>query len=158
MLGVPGYLAATALAIAMACDWRVMGAGAYAYVPEVAVGVNFGWGALPRLTSLVGPAKAKYMSVMCEKHGAEECLEWGLADFVTENGGTLEKASELAAKAGGFPRLPVQLIKRGVNTHAAALSKATAYADMEDLLLCVKDKESTEFRMKTIENIQNKGE
>ncbi len=155
---IEGGVVGGGLAVAMACDWRVMGADAYAYVPEVAVGVNFGWGSLPRLTALVGPAKAKYMSIMCEKHGANDCQDWGLTDFVVENGGTLEKAMELAIRTSEFPRLPVQLIKRGVNTHAAALSRATAYADMEDLLLSLGDEESTAYRMKTIEKIQNKGE
>lgn len=155
---IEGGVVGGGLAIAMACDWRVMGADSYAYVPEVKVGVNFGWGSLPRLTTLVGPAKAKYMSIICEKHGASECNDWGLADFVSENGEATSKARSLAGKVSSFPRLPVQLIKRGVNTHAAALSKATAYADMEDLLLSLKDKEATKYRMETIREIKDKGE
>ena len=47
------------VAIALACDWRVLGRNAYLYVPEVKIGLNLQWGALPRLISLVGPARAK---------------------------------------------------------------------------------------------------
>ena len=47
------------VAIALACDWRVLGRGAYLYVPEVKIGLNLQWGALPRLITLVGPARAK---------------------------------------------------------------------------------------------------
>lgn len=35
------------VAIALACDWRVLGRGAYLYVPEVKIGLNLQWGALP---------------------------------------------------------------------------------------------------------------
>ena len=42
------------VAIALACDWRVLGRNAYLYVPEVKIGLNLQWGALPRLITLVG--------------------------------------------------------------------------------------------------------
>jgi len=47
------------VALALACDWRVLGRDAYLYVPEVKIGLNLQWGALPRLITLVGPARAK---------------------------------------------------------------------------------------------------
>ncbi|MDP6344648.1 MAG: enoyl-CoA hydratase/isomerase family protein, partial [Alphaproteobacteria bacterium] len=54
-------------AMALACDWRVLGRSAFIYVPEVKIGMNLQWGALPRLISLVGPARAKRITLMCEK-------------------------------------------------------------------------------------------
>ena len=36
------------VALALACDWRVLGRDAYLYVPEVKIGLNLQWGALPR--------------------------------------------------------------------------------------------------------------
>ena len=33
------------VAIALACDWRVLGRGAFLYVPEVKIGLNLQWGA-----------------------------------------------------------------------------------------------------------------
>ena len=153
---IEGGVVGGGLAIAMACDWRVMSRDAYAYVPEVKVGVNFGWGSLPRLTNLVGAPKAKLMSILCHKHQADECLQWGLADYVSENGGAMEQAVALATEVAELPRLPVQLIKRGVNVSANALAAASGYADLEDLLLCMKDEEATIYRMETIKKIQNK--
>ena len=153
---IEGGVVGGALAIAMACDWRVMGRDAYAYVPEVKVGVNFGWGSLPRLTSLVGPSKAKLMSVLCHKHHADECEKWGLVDYVTDNGVAMQKAVDIASEVCALPRLPVQLIKRGVNVSANALAAASGYADLEDLLLCMKDEEATEYRRETIRKIQSK--
>lgn len=158
IVAIEGGVVGGGLAVAMACDWRVMGENAYAYVPEVKVGVNFGWGSLPRLTSLVGAPKAKLMSILCHKHKAAECADWGLVDYVTGDGGTMEKALELAAEISELPRLPVQLIKRGVNVSANALAAASGYGDLEDLLLCMKDEEATKYRMETIHKIQNKQE
>jgi enoyl-CoA hydratase/carnithine racemase len=39
---VPG----AGVAIALACDWRVLARDAYVYVPEVKIGLNLQWGAL----------------------------------------------------------------------------------------------------------------
>jgi hypothetical protein len=44
------------LASPLACDWRVLARDAYLQVPEVKIGLNLRWGALPRLITLVGPA------------------------------------------------------------------------------------------------------
>ncbi len=154
---IEGGVVGGALAIAMACDWRVMAKDSYAYVPEVKMGVNFGWGALPRLTALIGAPKAKLMSILCRKHGAGECAEWGLADYVSEKGHAIKKAMEIADEVSAFPGLPVQLIKRGVNVSANALAAASGYADLEDLLLCMRDGEATKYRMETIGKIQRKG-
>ncbi|MDG1996388.1 MAG: enoyl-CoA hydratase/isomerase family protein [Emcibacteraceae bacterium] len=154
IVAIEGGVVGGALALAMACDWRVMGQSAYAYVPEVKMGVNFGWGSLPRLTGLIGAPKAKLMSIMCDKHVSGECLDWGLCDFVVDDGLVLDKAMELAVKAAAFPALPVQLIKRGVNISANAIAKASGYADLEDLLLCMNDEEASIYRMETIKKLQ----
>ena len=74
------------VAIALACDWRVLGRSAYLYVPEVKIGLNLQWGALPRLITLVGPARAKRITIMCEKMPASQALEWGLVDELAEDG------------------------------------------------------------------------
>ncbi|MBT5187282.1 MAG: enoyl-CoA hydratase/isomerase family protein [Kordiimonadaceae bacterium] len=151
---IEGGVVGGALGIAMALDWRVMGKGSYAYVSEVLVGVNFGWGSLPRLNNLVGPAKAKLMSIFCKKHKADECLAWGLADYVTDNGATMDKAMEMAEEICALPRLPVQLIKRGINATANVTNTATSFADLEDLLLCFTDQEANQFREQTLKSIK----
>ena len=64
------------VAIALACDWRVLARDAYLYVPEVKIGLNLQWGALPRLITLVGPARAKRITIMCEKMPAGSAPQW----------------------------------------------------------------------------------
>ena len=50
------------VAIALACDWRVLARDAYLYVPEVKIGLNLQWGALPRLITprRAGPRQAHH--------------------------------------------------------------------------------------------------
>ena len=54
----------------MSCDLRIIGAGGHLYVPEVERGFNMSWGSVPRITNLVGPAKAKRIVVLAEKLNA----------------------------------------------------------------------------------------
>ena len=84
------------VAIALACDWRVLARDAYLYVPEVRIGLNLQWGALPRLITLVGPARAKRITILCEKMPAAQALDWGLVDELADAGGTVDMASEMA--------------------------------------------------------------
>lgn len=135
------------LGLAVSCDWRVMASDAYAYVPEVKLGLNYGWNTLPRLAALVGPARTKTMSILCQRHGAAECEAWGLADRVAGTGGALDGALDLARQVSELPQMAVQIIKRSVNSYATALSENTSHADMELMLVCMADAEGAAARM-----------
>ncbi|MGK3850863.1 enoyl-CoA hydratase/isomerase family protein, partial [Enterococcus faecium] len=56
---IEGTAVGASAALALACDWRVAAKNAAFYLPEAKVGLNMGWGAIPRLTSLIGPARTK---------------------------------------------------------------------------------------------------
>jgi enoyl-CoA hydratase len=119
------------VAIALACDWRVLGRSAYLYVPEVRIGLNLQWGALPRLITLVGPARAKRITIMCEKMPASKALDWGLVDELAEDGQTVEKAHAMAEVVLSMPAATVRMVKQAVNATAGALHAATAFADAD---------------------------
>lgn len=119
------------IAIALACDWRVLGRSAYLYVPEVKIGLNLQWGALPRLITLVGPAKAKRITLMCEKMDAATALDWGLVDEIAEDGKTVETALAMARKVEPMPAVTVRLMKEAINATANALHHATSFADAD---------------------------
>lgn len=116
-------------AIALACDWRVLGRGAYLYVPEVKIGLNLQWGALPRLITLVGPARAKRITLMCEKLDAATALTWGLVDELADDGTTIEVALGMARRTAEMPPVTVRLMKEAINATTAALHRATCFAD-----------------------------
>lgn len=134
------------LGLAVSCDWRVMASDAFAYVPEVKLGLNYGWNTLPRLTRLVGPARAKTIAVLCRKHDTAECQDWGLADIVTEPGRALDGAMTLAEEVCGLPRMAAQTVKRQVNSFATALGENVSFADMELMLVCLNDPEGAASR------------
>jgi len=119
------------VAVALACDWRVLARDAYLYVPEVKIGLNLQWGALPRLITLVGPARAKRITIMCEKMPASKALDWGLVDELAEDGETVEKAHAMAGVVLSMPAATVRMVKQAVNATAGALHAATAFADAD---------------------------
>ena len=122
-------------AIALACDWRVLDRDGYLYVPEVKIGLNLQWGALPRLISLVGPARAKRIVLLCEKMSAPQALQWGLVEELADSGKTLEKALELAQTVAAMPAATTRMVKQAVNATANALHRASAYADADQSAL-----------------------
>ena len=137
---IEGMAVGAGVALPLALDWRVMGKGAFLYVPEVKIGINLQWGALPRLITLVGPARAKRICILCERMSADHALDWGLVEEVAEDGHVVEKAMELAAAAASMPAPAVRMVKEAVNATAYALHKATSYADADQSQL------STNFR------------
>lgn len=126
-----GLAVGAGVAIALACDWRVLGKNAYLYVPEVKIGLNLQWGALPRLITLVGPARAKRIVILCEKMPAAQALEWGLIEEIAEDGATVDKALELARAAAEMPAATVRMIKEAVNATAGALHRVSSFADAD---------------------------
>ena len=119
------------VALPLACDWRVIGRSAYLYVPEVKIGLNLQWGALPRLINLVGPARAKRICILCERMDAETALAWGLVDEVADDGQALEGALALAEAAAEMPPVATRMVKEAVNATAGALNRAASFADAD---------------------------
>lgn len=128
---IEGLAVGAGVALAIACDWRVIARDAYLYVPEVQIGLNLQWGALPRLISLVGPARAKRITILCERMGAEQAAQWGLVEEVADPGRALDVARELARRAAEMPPAAAQMVKEAVNATAGALHRATSFADAD---------------------------
>lgn len=119
------------VALPLACDWRVLGESGYLYVPEVKIGLNLQWGALPRLVNLVGPARAKRICILCEKMDARTALDWGVIEEIAPDGEAVAKAMTLARSAAAMPPIAVRMIKEAVNATANALSRVASHADAD---------------------------
>ncbi|HEY8572676.1 enoyl-CoA hydratase/isomerase family protein [Phenylobacterium sp.] len=132
---IEGYCIGGACALAVACDFRLMGEGAYMRLPEVPLGMNMSWRTLPRLVALIGPARTKRYVMFGEKADAAQCLDWGLCDELVEAGQALAAAHVLADKVAALPPLPVRMTKEAVNAIAAATSHASIYMDRDQFLL-----------------------
>ena len=132
---IEGYCIGGACALAVACDFRVMGASAYMRLPEVPLGMNMSWRTLPRLVALAGPSRAKQFVMFGEPADAATCLAWGLADEVAANGEALDAARRWAGKVAALPPLPVRMTKEAVSAIAAATAQASIYMDRDQYLL-----------------------
>jgi enoyl-CoA hydratase len=122
-------------ALAAACDFRIVGKGAHFRLPEIPLGMNMSWHAVPRLVSLLGPSRAKQFVIFGEKVEAEQALAWGLADEVVEDGAALAAAQRWAQRIAALPPNAVRMSKVSVNAAANALHRATTYMDADQYAL-----------------------
>lgn len=132
---IEGWCVGGGVALAMACDLRVMGSSARLYVPEVERGMNMTWGTVPRLTALIGPARCKRVAALCEHVGADTALDWGLADAVAADGGAVARARQFAAEAARLPPTAMKMVKHDTNVAAHALHRASGHRELEGFAL-----------------------
>lgn len=129
------YCIGGGVALAGACDFRILGESAVMRLPEIPLGMNMSWHAVPRLVSLIGPARAKRFVIYGENILAEEALLWGLADEIAADGGALATARAWAEKTAKLPPNAVRMTKQSVNAAANALHHATAFMDLDQYTL-----------------------
>ncbi|MDE2487375.1 MAG: enoyl-CoA hydratase/isomerase family protein [Alphaproteobacteria bacterium] len=132
---IEGYCIGGGCALAVVCDFRVMGRDAYMRLPEVPLGMNMSWRTLPRLVALAGPARAKRFVMFGEAADAAVCLDWGLCDELVEDGQALAAARRWADKVAALPPLPVRMTKEAISAIASAGAHAAIYMDRDQFLL-----------------------
>ena len=132
---ISGLAVGAGCAFALACDWRVMDRDAYFIVPEVRLGMNLQWNTVPRLVSLVGPARAKRITLLCEKIYAPVIHEWGLIDRLCDKGGALAAALEWAEIVAESDPLTVRMVKEAIAATSTALDRVASYADSDQSML-----------------------
>jgi len=132
---IEDYCIGGGVALAIACDFRILGKSAVMRLPEVPLGMNMSWHAIPRLVSLIGPARTKRFVMFGEKIGAQQLLAWGLADEVAPDGGVMAAARRWAAKLAQLPPNALRMTKHSVNATANALHQAASFMDLDQYLL-----------------------
>ncbi len=140
---IEGYCIGGGAALVVACDFRVMGEGAYLRLPEVPLGINMSWRSIPRIVALAGPSRAKQFVMFGEAVETQQCLDWGMADEAVAKGSALEAARRWAAKVAALPPIPVRMTKESVNATAYATANAAAFMDRDQYLLATS---SQDFR------------
>jgi enoyl-CoA hydratase len=141
---IEGYCIGGGMALALACDWRVMGASARYSLPEVPLGMNMSWQANPRLTALVGPAKAKELVILGEACPAPDAHRMGLAEAVVADGQALAWAQARAEKIRALPPIAVRMSKQAINAHANALNYASSFMDRDQFAFVAGSKDQRE--------------
>jgi enoyl-CoA hydratase/carnithine racemase len=135
IVAIEGWCVGGGAALAVSCDLRVASRDANLYVPEIERGMNLSWGAIPRITHLVGPSKAKRIVILSEKVSAPVAAEWGLVDSLTDAGGAMAEARQWAERAAGLPPVQLRMIKQAINASAFALDRAVSHADFDQFAL-----------------------
>ncbi|OLO27653.1 enoyl-CoA hydratase [Alkalihalophilus pseudofirmus] len=111
---VDGFALGGGLELALACDFRIATKRSQFGLPEVKLGVIPGYGGTQRLPRLIGSGKAKQLIFSGEFLSAEEALNVGIVEEVTE-GSALEAAQKWAEKIAQRGPLAVRAAKKAVN-------------------------------------------
>lgn len=135
IMAIEGYCLGGACALALCCDFRIMGASGMMRLPEVPLGMNMSWRSLPRLTTLIGPARAKRFTIFGDATDAKTLHEWGMVDEVVETGQALGVATRWAQRVEALPPLPVRMSKEAINATANATHHASTFMDRDQFLL-----------------------
>ena len=143
---IEGYAIGAGFALTLALDWRVMASNAFVSLPEIALGIPLTWGSVPRLVNLVGPAKAKRLTILCERIAAQQALTMGVVDYVTDPGEALAMATEVAEAVLTMPMHAVRMSKESINAAANALNHVTSYMAHDQFQLALASAESRDAR------------
>lgn len=123
------------VALAVACDFRIVGRSAHFRLPEIPLGMNMSWHTQPRLVNLLGPSRAKQLTIFGERVAAKKAEAWGLADELCEDGEALPTARKWAEKVAALPPVAVRMAKRGITQAATALNSVSTFMDADQFAL-----------------------
>ncbi|MEO0361193.1 MAG: enoyl-CoA hydratase [Pseudomonadota bacterium] len=101
--------------LALACDLLIAGASARFADTHARVGVMPGWGLSQRLSRIVGPARAKDMSLTGRFIDAETAAAWGLVSRVVPDDRLAAEAAEAAAAIAAADPAVVAGLKRTID-------------------------------------------
>ncbi|MBI1237838.1 MAG: enoyl-CoA hydratase/isomerase family protein [Alphaproteobacteria bacterium] len=141
---IEGYAIGGGVALVSACDFRIAGEGAFLRLPEIPLGMNMSWHTVPRLVSLMGPARAKAFVMLGEKLEAPIARAEGLLDAVVPDGTAFDVAMDLAARLAALPPNAVQMTKSAVDAAAGALHQASTFMDLDQFALTATSEDAKE--------------
>lgn len=146
LCAIEGHCIGGGAALAVATDLRVIGASAWFWLPEIAIGIPLGWGALPRLVRLLGPARAKRFIILCDRFTGREAVDFGLAEYLVADGQAYVEALTLAARIAALPEVPVKMSKEAVNATANALNHLASLMVSDQVALAAGSEEAVAAR------------
>ena len=112
---LPGAAAGAGLALALACDLRIMASNALLTTAFARVGFSGDYGGTYFMTQLVGSAKARELYYLSERVSAEEALGLGLTNWVCEPEELADKTRELALRLASGPTVAYRYMKENLN-------------------------------------------
>jgi enoyl-CoA hydratase len=141
---VNGYALGGGACIAAACDFRIGSDNCKIGYPEVNLGMNLSWRALPMCVSLIGPARAKRMIMRGRKESAETLLDWGYLDMTVPEKKLAAASKKMAAEYASKPPLAAQMIKKSINAVSSAMSQSIMHMDSDQFQLAIGSRDFSE--------------
>ena len=108
---LPGPAAGAGLAIALACDIRLMARSAFVSTGYARVGLSGDYGIAWLLTRLVGTARARELMFTAARVDGDTCERIGLANRLTADDALMAEAMEMAASLAAGPQVALAAMK-----------------------------------------------
>ena len=112
---LPGAAAGGGLALALACDLRLMASSAFMTTAFARVGFSGDYGGSYFITQLVGSAKARELYYLSERIGADEALRLGLTNWVYADDELDGATRALARRLASGPTVAYRYMKENLN-------------------------------------------
>lgn len=116
---VKGHCITGGFELALACDFLIGDSTTKFKDTHVKFGLAPCWGLSQKLQRLVGPNRAKYISLSATSVAATKALEWGLLNEVVPNGQALRRSIEIADEIGANQSVMVRRYKRAIKEGGA---------------------------------------
>jgi enoyl-CoA hydratase/carnithine racemase len=107
-----GVVCGAGMAVAQACDFRIMTEDSYLVVPETNIGTYYTWGCTPRLVRMIGASKAMEIIMTCEPVPAPEAYRLHLANRVVPNDSLMEATHEFVGKIASKSPTSIRITKK----------------------------------------------
>jgi enoyl-CoA hydratase len=154
---VNGFALGGGCELAMACHIRVASENARFGQPEVNLGIIPGYGGTQRLTQLVGKGKAMELMMTGDMVSANEALEIGLVNHVTQAVDLMPKCLEIMEKIISKAPIAVGMIvdcvnawydkeEHGYQTEANSFSRCCGSEDFKEGTAAFLEKRKPEFK------------
>lgn len=124
------------MALAMACDFRVMAEEASLSLPEVERGMFFSGGGTPRLVNLIGAARAKELIMLGDVVSAKEARNIGLVTKAVPGAELAASVEEMLLKLQQKAFDPLHITKKIVNASIPRFENLLYYeAELQEQML-----------------------
>ena len=115
LAALPGAAAGAGLALALACDLRIMASNAILTTAFARVGFSGDYGGSYFLTQLVGTAKARELYFLSDRVSADEALRLGLTNWVCAPDDLATRTQQIALRLAAGPTVAYRYMKENLN-------------------------------------------
>lgn len=138
---INGPAAGAGLGLALACDMRIMAAGAFLTTAFAHIGLSGDFGATYFAAQLVGPAKARELFFLPERVPSEAALQLGLVNRVCHDDVLYDEVRRTARQLAGMSPLALALIKDNLIRAATASAEACMDMEVENHVRCLQSED-----------------